>query len=112
MKAFRVSLARVLFRAGLWKLGGLALPEGGVLLLDGGATLIFRENGRVEIRKGTRVNDGLLSRPGESYSDVIVRLARRAKIRRRSVDEKMIKIRPTLDNGSRAFLKAPLYPFQ
>lgn len=79
MKAFRVSLARVLFRAGLWKLGGLALPEGGVLLLDGGATLIFRENGRVEIRKGTRVNDGLLSRPGESYSDVIVRLARRAR---------------------------------
>ena len=55
LKAFRTSLARVLFRAGLWKLSGLALPEGGVLLLDGGAMLVFRENGRPEIRKGTRV---------------------------------------------------------
>jgi hypothetical protein len=31
------------------------LPEGGALLLDGGATLVFRNNGCVETRKGTRV---------------------------------------------------------
>jgi hypothetical protein len=53
-----------------------------------------------------------IRRPGENYTDVILRVARRAKILRRSVDEKMLKVRPTLDNGSRAFLKAPLYPFQ
>lgn len=50
--------------------------------------------------------------PGENYTDVILRVARRAKILRRSVDEKMLKVRPTLDNGSRAFLKGALYPFQ
>lgn len=54
MRAFRLALARAVFNAGLWKLGGLALPEGGVLLLDGGATLVFRDKGRVETRKGRR----------------------------------------------------------
>jgi hypothetical protein len=54
LKAFRVVLARTLFKAGLWKLGGLVLPEGGVLLLDGGATLMLRDDGRVESRKGLR----------------------------------------------------------
>jgi hypothetical protein len=55
LKAFHLSLARTLFKAGLWKLCGLVLPEGGALLLDGGATLVFRNNGCVETRKGTRV---------------------------------------------------------
>jgi hypothetical protein len=56
LKAFRVALARMLFKAGLWKLGGLALPDGSALFLKGGETLVFRHNGRVETRKGTRVN--------------------------------------------------------
>jgi hypothetical protein len=55
LKAFRLALARMLFNADLWELGGLALPEGGVLLLKGGETMVFRHNGRVETRKGTRV---------------------------------------------------------
>jgi hypothetical protein len=45
----------VLFKAGLWKLGRLALPDKGVVFLKG-ETLVFRHNGRVETRKGTRVN--------------------------------------------------------
>jgi hypothetical protein len=56
LKAFRLALARALFNAGFWKLGELALPEGGVLFLKGGETMVFRDNGRVETRKGTRVN--------------------------------------------------------
>jgi hypothetical protein len=56
LKAFRLALARVLFKAGLWKLGGLALPEGGVLFLKGGEMMVFRHNGRVETHNGTRVN--------------------------------------------------------
>ena len=55
LKAVRLALARTLFNAGLWKLGGLALPEGGVLFLKGGEMMVFRHNGRLETRKGTRV---------------------------------------------------------
>jgi hypothetical protein len=36
LKAFRSALARTLFEAGLWKLGGLAHPGKGVLFLNGG----------------------------------------------------------------------------
>jgi hypothetical protein len=56
LKAFRLALARVLFNVGLSKLGELALPEGGVLFLRGGELMVFRDNGRVETRKGTRVD--------------------------------------------------------
>jgi hypothetical protein len=55
LKAFRLALARTLFNAGLPKLGALALPEGGVLLLGGGETLVFRDKGRIQTRQGTRV---------------------------------------------------------
>jgi hypothetical protein len=55
LKAFRLALARTLFDAGLWKLGGLALPEGGVLFLKGAEMMVFRYNGRIETRKGTRI---------------------------------------------------------
>jgi hypothetical protein len=55
LKAFRLALARTLFDAGLWKLGGLALPEGGVLFLKGAEMMVFRHNGRIETRKGTRI---------------------------------------------------------
>ena len=55
MEAFRLALARLLFKAKLSTLGGLMLPEGGVMLIDGGAKLVFRHQGRIEIRKGTRV---------------------------------------------------------
>ena len=41
-----------MFNAGLWKLGELALPEGGVLFLKGAETMVFRDSGRVETRKG------------------------------------------------------------
>jgi len=41
--------------AGLWKLGGLALPEGGVLLLDGGAMAASRSV------RASGSNDGLFS---------------------------------------------------
>jgi hypothetical protein len=46
---------RVLFEAGLWKLGGLLVKEGDVLFLRDGEPLVFRHNGRLETRKGTRV---------------------------------------------------------
>jgi hypothetical protein len=52
---FVSALARTLFAAGLCKLGGLVLPEGGVLFLKGGEMMVFRRNGRIETRKGTRV---------------------------------------------------------
>jgi hypothetical protein len=52
MRAFRLALARVLFEAGLWTLGGLS--DGGVLFLKGGETMFLRCNGRLETRKGTR----------------------------------------------------------
>jgi hypothetical protein len=55
LKAFRLMLARKLFEAGLWKLGRYMLRDGDVLFLDAGATLVFRHEGRVESRKGTRV---------------------------------------------------------
>lgn len=55
MKAFRLALARALFNAGLWKLGGFVLPEHDVLFLRGGEVMVFRDNGRTETRKGTRV---------------------------------------------------------
>jgi hypothetical protein len=55
LKAFRLMLARKLFEAGLWKLEGFVLRDGDVLFLNGGATLVFRHEGRVESRKGTRV---------------------------------------------------------
>jgi hypothetical protein len=45
----------MLLRLALSKLGDLMLPEDAVLLLDGGAPLVFRDKGRVETRKGTRV---------------------------------------------------------
>jgi hypothetical protein len=44
-----------MFELGLWKLGGFLLRDGAVLFLDGGAMLVFRHEGRVETRKGTRV---------------------------------------------------------
>jgi hypothetical protein len=55
MEAFRLALARLLFKAKLSTLGGLMLPEGGVMLIEGGTKLVFRHQGRLEIRKGTRV---------------------------------------------------------
>jgi hypothetical protein len=53
-EALRLALARAMFSVGLRKLGGFMLPEGSVMLVDGGATLVFRHEGHVEIRKGTR----------------------------------------------------------
>jgi hypothetical protein len=44
-----------MFSVGLWKLGSFALPEGSVMLVKGGAMLVFRHNGRTEIRTGRRV---------------------------------------------------------
>jgi hypothetical protein len=38
------------------KLGGLVHPEGSVMLVDDGAKLVFRNNGRIEIRTRTRVD--------------------------------------------------------
>jgi hypothetical protein len=35
--------------------GGLALPEGGVLFLKGAEMMVFRHNGRIETREGTRI---------------------------------------------------------
>jgi hypothetical protein len=54
-EALWLALARAMFNFGLWKLGAFVLPEGSVMLVDGGAVLVFRHNRRVEIRKGTRV---------------------------------------------------------
>jgi hypothetical protein len=56
IEALRLALARAMFRVGLWKLGGLVLPEGSVMLIDGGAKLVFRNNGRMEISTRTRVD--------------------------------------------------------
>jgi hypothetical protein len=56
LKALRLALARVLFEAGLWQLGRYMLRDGDVLFLKGGATLVFRHNGRLETREGTRVD--------------------------------------------------------
>ena len=53
LKALRLGLARTLFEFGLWRFGDLVLPEGGVLLLDGGATMVFRHSGRLETRRGS-----------------------------------------------------------
>jgi hypothetical protein len=47
IEALRLALARAMFRVGLWKLGGLVLPEGSVMLVDGGAKFVFRNNGRI-----------------------------------------------------------------
>jgi hypothetical protein len=44
----------MLFHAGLWKLGGLVLHDSDVLFLNGGRRWCSA-NGRVETRKGTRV---------------------------------------------------------
>ena len=55
MEACRLALARILFKAKLSTLGGRVVPEGGVMLIDGGARLVFRQQGRLEIRKGARV---------------------------------------------------------
>jgi hypothetical protein len=55
VETFRLALARLLFKARLSTLGGLVLPEGGVMLIDGGARLVFRHEGRLQFRKGTRV---------------------------------------------------------
>jgi hypothetical protein len=54
VEAIRLAVARLLFKAKLSTLGGLVLPEGGVMLIDGGDKLVFRHQGRIEIRKGTR----------------------------------------------------------
>jgi hypothetical protein len=54
-EALRPALARAMFSVGLWKLGGFMLPEGSVMLVDGGAKLVFRHKRRIEIRMGTRV---------------------------------------------------------
>jgi hypothetical protein len=54
-ESLRLALARVMFSVGLWKLGSFALPEGSVMLVKGGAMLVFRHNGRTEIRTGRRV---------------------------------------------------------
>jgi hypothetical protein len=35
--------------------GGLVLRDGDVLFLKGGETMVFRHDGRIETRKGTRV---------------------------------------------------------
>jgi hypothetical protein len=51
-EALRLALARAMFSVGLWKLGGFMLPEGSVTLVAGGARLVFRHNGRIEIRTG------------------------------------------------------------
>jgi len=48
---WRPVLARALFRARLWELGDLVLPEGPVLLIDGGDRIVFRRNGRLKICK-------------------------------------------------------------
>ena len=56
IEALRLALARAMFRVGLWKLGGLVLPEGRMMLIGGGARLVFRNNGRVEIRTRTQVD--------------------------------------------------------
>jgi hypothetical protein len=53
LEAFRLALPRLLFEAGLWTLGGLS--EGGVLFLIGVETIFFRCDGRLETRKGTRI---------------------------------------------------------
>jgi hypothetical protein len=55
LKSFRLQLARKLFERGLWKLGVLMLRDGDLLFVESGATLVFRHNGRLETRKGTRV---------------------------------------------------------
>jgi hypothetical protein len=55
LKAFRLALARALFRAGLSKLGGVVLRDGDVLFFNGGEKMVFRQDGRIQIRKGTRV---------------------------------------------------------
>jgi hypothetical protein len=54
-EALRLALARAMFGVGLRKLGGFLLPEGSVMLIEGGAKLVFRNNGRIEIRTRTRV---------------------------------------------------------
>ncbi len=41
VEVFRLARARALFKAGFSKFGGLILPEGAVMLVDGGATLVF-----------------------------------------------------------------------
>ena len=56
MEAFRLALARLLFKAKLSTLGGRVLPEGGVMLIDGGARLVFRHEGRLQSRNGARVD--------------------------------------------------------
>jgi hypothetical protein len=72
-EALRPALARAMFSVGLWKLGGFMLPEGSVMLVDGGAKLVFRHKRRIEIRMGTRVEWKAQTR---AYSDVIIRVAR------------------------------------
>jgi hypothetical protein len=52
VEAFRLALARLLFKAKLSKLGGLVLPEGSIMLIDRGTQLVFRHHGRLEIARG------------------------------------------------------------
>jgi hypothetical protein len=56
IEALRLALARAMFRVGLWTIGGLVLPEVSVMLIEGGAKLVFRNNRRIEIRTRTRVD--------------------------------------------------------
>jgi hypothetical protein len=56
VEGFRLALARLLFKAKLSTLGGLVLPEGSVMLIESGAKLVLRNNGRIEIRTRTRVD--------------------------------------------------------
>jgi hypothetical protein len=50
LKAFRLALARALSRQAYGS--SAAFCSRGVLLLDCGATLVFRDSGRVDTRKG------------------------------------------------------------
>jgi hypothetical protein len=43
-ESLRPALARVMFSVGLWRLGSFVLPEGSVMLVKGGAMLVFRHN--------------------------------------------------------------------
>ena len=52
---FRLALARMLFKAGLSSFAGRALPEGAIVLIDGGTKLVLRRNGSIETRTRNRV---------------------------------------------------------
>jgi hypothetical protein len=55
MKALRRSVAQILLQAHLWKLAELVLPEGSAVFVRGGATMVFKDEGRLNFREGKRV---------------------------------------------------------